>query len=459
MTEPVSPLTVDQLRELVADRRVDTVQALFPDHYGRLLGKRFAAGFFLEHVLEGGTHACDYLLTVDMEMNPIGGYEFANWERGYGDMHLVPDPRTLRVCDWEDRTALVLCDAQRGPDHAPVRPSPRAILRVQVRRLHQAGYDAVCGSELEYYLFRDSYDALAGRDHAGLRAHRGYLIDYHGREAVPEAEFHGAVRRHLRSSDVPVECTKGEWGEGQHELNLCAADPLNMADRHGLLKLCLKSVADRMGMSVTFMAKVTADRAGSSCHLHLSLWENGRNAFCGGDDFGGVRCSALLRWFLGGWIARAPEVMVWYAPTVNSYKRYQPGSWAPTRLGCGIDNRTAAFRLIERGSNVWVECRIPGADCNPYLVFAAALASGLDGIDTRTESPSPRAGNLYQVVELPSLPLSLSDAVGAFERSEFCRRSFGNDVVDHYAHFYRTESIAYSAAVTDWERNRYFERI
>jgi glutamine synthetase len=258
---------------------------------------------------------------------------------------------------------------------------------------------------------------------------------------------------------VPVENSKGEWGLGQHELNVRYAEVLEMADRHGVYKQCLKEVADALGMSVTFMAKVAADQAGSSCHIHLSLWRDGVNAFAGDEPIGPVRCSKTFRHFLGGWIARTGELMPLYAPTVNSYKRYQSASWAPTRLAWSHDNRTAGFRVVGADASLRIECRIPGADCNPYLAFAAALASGLDGIERRLEPPECFAGDLYAARELPRVPGSLRDALARFEASDFARVALGADVVEHYAHHFRAEWQAYERAVTDWERDRYFERI
>jgi len=258
---------------------------------------------------------------------------------------------------------------------------------------------------------------------------------------------------------VPVETSKGEWGRGQHEVNIRYAGALDMADRHVVFKQCLKELADAAGMSVTFMAKFAADGAGSSCHIHLSLWRDGRNAFPGNEQMGRARVSDEFKYFLGGWLAHVPELMVFYAPTVNSYKRYVDASWAPTRLAWSYDNRTAGFRVVGDGPGLRIECRIPGADCNPYLALAAALASGLDGIANRIEPPECFVGDVYAAKALPRVPYTLSQAVDAFEASAFTKRAFGKDVVEHYTHFYRSEVAAFDKAVTDWERRRYFERI
>jgi glutamine synthetase len=286
-----------------------------------------------------------------------------------------------------------------------------------------------------------------------------YLEDYNILQGTRTEPYTAAVRRHLRDSRVPVESSKGEWGLGQHELNIRYAEALEMADRHVVFKQCLKETAERMGISVTFMAKFAQDRAGSSCHLHVSLWTDGRNVFDGGSQFGPVKCSDAFRWFLGGWIAHTPEVMVFYAPTVNSYKRFVDASWAPTRLAWSYDNRTAGFRVVGGGPSLRIECRIPGADCNPYLALAAALASGLDGIASRIEPPECFSGDIYAARHLPRVASSLGEATEAFASSQFAKRTFGSDVVEHYAHFFTTETSTYGAAVTDWERRRYFVRI
>ena len=459
MTKPTGMLTPQELRARVEQGAIDTVLVVFTDHYGRFIGKRFDARFFLDDGLEHGSHACDYLLTVDMEMNPVPGYRFASWERGYGDFHMAPDLSTMRVASWLDRTALVLCDVRDVKTRELVSVAPRSILRRQIERAGASGFAAKAASELEYYLYRDSYRDAAEKGWRKLEPAGWYLEDYHALQGTREEPFTASVRRHLRDSGVPVENSKGEWGLGQHELNVRYAEALEMADRHCVYKQCLKEVADALGMSVTFMAKVAADQAGSSCHIHMSLWKRGKNAFAGKRELGPVRCSDAFRHFLGGWIAHAGELMPFYAPTVNSYKRYQTGSWAPTRLAWSYDNRTAGFRVVGEGASLRIECRLPGADANPYLAFAAALASGLDGIERELEPPPMFSGNMYEAEAIAQVPRTLRDAVERFEASPFARAAFGADVVEHYAHFFKNEQAAYDQAVTDWERQRYFERI
>ena len=451
MTKPRGLMSVEQLRGMVAAGTIETVVAGFTDHYGRLMGKRFDAEMFVDEVAKSGGHACNYLLTVDMEMEPVPGYKFANWELGYGDFHLVPDLGTLRLASWLEKSAFVICDVKSEKTHDYVPVAPRSILRQQVDAARKQGYTGFAATELEHFLFRTPYREAALQDYRNLEPAGWYLEDYHILQGTRTESFHAAARRHLKLSGVPVETSKGEWGRGQHEVNIRYADALDMADRHVLFKQCLKEVAEAAGMSVTFMAKFAADGAGSSCHIHFSLWRDGKNVFEGASD--------QFRWFLGGWIAHVPDVMVFYAPTVNSYKRYVDASWAPTRLAWSNDNRTAGFRVVGQGASTRIECRIPGADCNPYLALAASLASGLDGIANRIEPPECFVGDIYAAKSLPRVPYTLAQAAEKFIASPFAKRAFGEDVVEHYGHFYTTEVAAYDKAVTDWERKRYFERI
>ncbi len=452
-------LTLAELAQLVAQDEIETVVVGFTDHFGRLMGKRFDAEFFVENAASHGTHGCDYLLTVDMEMEPVPGYSFANWERGYGDFHLVPDLTTLRRASWLNKTALVLCDLENERAHAPVDVAPRSVLRRQLAKADATGYQVMAASELEYYIFEDSYRTADEKKYHNLKTAGWYLEDYHILQGTREEKFTAAARYHLKHSGVPVETSKGEFGLGQHEINVRYADALTMADRHVVYKQCLKEVAESLGVSVTFMAKIQREQAGSSCHIHLSLWQDDKNVFAGDKKIGPVMGSDVFRWFLGGWIRHAPEFMVFYAPTVNSYKRYQDGSWAPTRLAWSYDNRTAGFRVVGSGQSLRIECRIPGADCNPYLAFAAALASGLDGVANQIEPPDIFEGDIYSAAHLPRVPYTLREATDLFANSDFVRQVLGEAVVEHYTHFFRTEQKAFDEYVTDWEKRRYFERI
>lgn len=449
-------LTLSELATLVQRGAVDTVILAFPDLYGRLLGKRLDATFFLDD--PAGTHACDYLLTIDMEMRPVEGYDFASWAGGYGDISLVPDLGTLRILSWLDRTAFVLCDAVSAGG-APVRVAPRSILAEQIQRAAEAGFTLRAGSELEYFLFRTSYREAAADDYRSLVPAGWYNEDYHLLQGTWTEDLNAEFRRHLSASGVPVESTKGEAAIGQHEINIAHSTVLEMADRHTLVKQCCKEVAGSLGASATFMAKPLADQSGSGGHLHLSLWRGDENAFVGPHAVGPLSVSDDFRWFLGGLIARARELFVCLAPTVNAYRRYQAQSWAPTGISWSVDNRTAGFRIVGQGPNLRIECRLPGADVNPYLAYAAVLAAGLDGIARKTEPPPPLAGDAYAVQDAVPLPSTLDEATELFAASYFARTTFGADVVDHYSHFFRSELAVWHRAVTDWELRRYFERI
>jgi glutamine synthetase len=459
MTTLRGMLTPAELAAEVAADKIDTVIIAFSDHYGRLLGKRLDAEYFLAEAAKHGTHACNYLLTTDMEMEPVPGYRFANWERGYGDFHLAPDLSTLRRASWLEHTAIVLCDVENDAVHQPVAVAPRSILRRQLDAADALGYGVMAASELEYYIYRDSYREANEKGYAELAPMGWYLEDYHIMQGTREESFTAPARRHLKLSGIPVESSKGEWGLGQHELNIRYADALTMADRHSIMKHCLKEIADGQGRSVTFMAKPFSGQAGSSCHIHLSLYSGSENAFPGDVALGPIMGSDVFRHFLGGWMAHLPDLMVCYAPTVNSYKRYEDGSWAPTRIAWSFDNRTAGFRVVGAGASLRIECRVPGADCNPYLAYAAALASGLDGIAKKIEPPDIFEGDIYAARHLPRVPYTLEEAVDKFEGSAFARSTFGAEVVEHYTHFFRKEIESFRGAVTDWERKRYFERV
>jgi glutamine synthetase len=372
---------------------------------------------------------------------------------------MVPDLSTLRIATWLDRTAFVLCDLEDPRTDDLVTVAPRTVLRRQLEEAAESGYTAKGASELEFFLFEDSYREAAEKKYDGMRPAGWYIEDYHLLQGSREEFYNAQVRRQLSASGIPVENSKGEWGKGQHEMNIRFTELLDMADRHTIMKQAMKEIADSTGVSITFMAKPDMSEAGSSCHLHVSLWSGESNAFPGDEVFGPVHGSDEFRWFLGGWMAHVPELMVFYAPTINSYKRYQDGSWAPTRLGWSYDNRTAGFRVVGHGESLRIECRIPGADANPYLAYAAVLASGLDGIANKIDAPEIFLGDVYQAQELPRVPYTLRDATELFASSEFVKQAFGSEVQEHYTHFFQTEQKAFDNSVTDWERWRYFERI
>jgi glutamine synthetase len=451
-------LTRADLTSQINRGEIETVLLVFPDWYGRLLGKRITGSFFLNQIAEEGMHACDYLLACDMEMTPVPGYKFTSWESGYGDFHCVPDFTTGRRASWLQKTAIVLCDLYR--DHKPVEVSPRRILQRQLEKAMKGGFSVMGASELEFYMFNETYESAASKNYHALNSAGSYIEDYHIFQGTKEDELVGAIRRELSASGVPVENSKGEWGPGQQEINLEYCEALMQADRNVIYKHAAKEIAHAQQKSVTFMAKWDEKYAGSSMHIHLSLWdpEVETNLFSGEEKIGPVEGSEIFRWFLGGWMKHARAFTVCYAPNVSSYKRYQAGSFAPTGIAWSYDNRTAGFRVVGHGRSLRIECRIPGADANPYIVYAAILASGLDGIRNKIEPPEIFQGDIYQAKDLPRVPSTLRDAIAEFEASALARQAFGSEVVDHYLHFLRTEQARFDEVVTCWERARYFER-
>ena len=460
MTKPVRGLlSRRELGDLVERGEIETVLAVFPDMYGRLMGKRVTGHYFIDEVAGHGMHACDYLLACDMEMEAIPGYKYTSWETGYGDFHCVPDLSTLRRATWLPQTALVLCDLL-DRNEQPVEISPRRMLRRQLERAREAGFRVMGGTEIELYVFDDSFAEARAKRYHDLRPMGDYNEDYHIFQGTKEEELIGAIRRHLDQSGVPVEVSKGEAGLGQQEINLRYSEVLTQADRNVIYKHAAKEIAWAQGKAVTFMAKWDEKHTGSSAHVHVSLWntERGGNAFPGDRPTGPVEASDTFRWFLGGWIKHARAFAAFYAPYVASYKRYQSRSWAPTAIAWSYDNRTAGFRVVGRGPSLRIECRIPGADANPYIAYAAAIAAGLDGIRNRIEPPEIFEGDIYAARELPRVPATLREAIAELEQSALAREAFGEDVTEHYLHFLRTEQRKFDEVVTCWERARYFER-
>ena len=453
-------LSESALRERVQQGEIDTVLTVFPDLYGRLVGKRYAAEFFCDHVLASGMHACDYLLACDVEMDPVPGYRFTSWEKGYGDVRCVPDLGTLRVASWLERTALVLCDVYAEGRDELVAVAPRTMLKRQLARAAAAGYVPRGASELEFFILRETYESARAKGFDRLETSGWFIEDYHALQGSKFEPLLGAIRRQAAASGIPIESSKGEWGPGQQEINLQYTDFLQMADRHVVYKQLAKEIAIQQGLAVTFMAKLDEQLAGNSMHVHSSLWrEDGRvPAFAGpSPSAGGL--PDLCRWWLGGLMRHAPACTLLFAPTVNSYKRFRAGSFAPTAIAWAFDNRTAGFRIVGHGPSLRVECRIPGADANPYLVFAATVAAGLDGIANRIEPPPCLAGDAYGRADLPRVPASLPEAIAAFESSALFQDAFGPDVVEHLVHFARTEQRKFDETVTTWERRRYLERV
>jgi glutamine synthetase len=448
------------LETLIRNGGVDTVLVAFTDLQGRLIGKRVTGHFYLDHVAsgEGAIEACVYLLAVDVDMTPLPGFDFANWESGYGDFRCVPDDSTLRIVPWLEKTALVLCDLYDMETGEPVEVSPRQILIKQVERAAALGYRVKCASELEFFLFKESYEEAQAKRFQDLTPHSGFVEDYHILQTTRDEYLIRQIRNGMDNAGVPVEFSKGEAGRGQHEINLRYADAVEMADRHVIYKNGAKEIAGLNGRSLTFMAKYSMDDVGSSCHVHSSLWNlDGTESLMWRAD-GPDHMSDAFRGWLGGLVATGRELAWMFAPTVNSYKRYQPESWAPTALAWGRDNRTCGFRLVGHGQGFRIESRIPGADANPYLAFAATIAAGLHGIEHGI-APSPRFdGNAYAAEELARVPSSLAEATDAFATSKVAADAFGTDVHDHLLNTARQELAHFNRAVTDWERRRNFDQ-
>jgi glutamine synthetase len=441
-------LTLDELRQEVANGSIDTVVAAFTDMQGRLMGKREHAEYFLDETAEHGLEGCNYLLALDMEMDPQPGYAMASWERGYGDFHLLPDLETLRRLPWLEGTALVLCDVG-WEDGSSVVASPRQVLKAQVERARAAGFEPMFGSELEFYLLKESYAEAHAKHYRDLTPSVPYILDYHVLATTYDEPLLRQIRNGMQAAGILVESSKGEAWPGQQEINFRYADALTTADRHVIYKNGAKEIAHLNGCSITFMAKPDHTWIGNSCHIHASLWRDGENAFAGQTD--------VFRQFLAGWIACARELALFLAPTINSYKRYAAGSWAPTTLAWGHDNRTCGFRIVGHGGSQRVETRIPGGDVNPYLAFAALIAAGLHGIENELELGPPLEGNAYES-DAERFPSSLREAIAALESSTIARDALGDAVVDHYLNYGRTEQRLFDAVVTNYERERLFER-
>ena len=464
MTDPGGPrpggpggtagmLSVKELQSAADDGTIDTIVTAFTDMQGRLFGKRIQAEYFLEEVLEDGVEGCDYLLALDMEMDPVPGYEMANWEKGYGDFGIIPDLATLRRIPWLDRTALVLCDIA---DHSgsPLSISPRQILIAQYERAAEMGLTPMFASELEFYLYKESYAEAWEKGYNELTPTIPYILDYHVLATTMDEQYLGPIRRGMHGAGVPIEFSKGEAWAGQHEVNVRYADAVTSADRHVIYKNGVKEIAFGLGISATFMAKPSEKDIGSSCHIHSSLiGEDGKSAFVDGETE-----SDVFRHYLGGQRAHIRELALFLAPSVNSYKRYAAESWAPTSVSWGRDNRTCGFRVVGHGQSRRAECRIPGADANPYLAYAALLAAGLDGIENKTDPGPELVGNAYEQGEAEAFPASLREAVELWENSEFAWAAFGGEAFSHYLNYGRTEQRLYDQVVTDYERRRMFER-
>ncbi|MFD8568068.1 glutamine synthetase family protein [Streptomyces sp. NPDC057694] len=452
MADRTPPLSVEGLRNLVASDEIDTVVLAFPDMQGRLQGKRFAAPFFLDEVLEHGTEGCNYLLAVDTEMNTVDGYAMSSWERGYGDFAMHPDLATLRLVPWNAGTAMLIADLA-WEDGSPVVAAPRQILRRQLERLAALGLTAQVGTELEFIVFKDTYEQAWDANYRGLTPANQYNIDYSVLGTGRVEPLLRRIRNEMAGAGLTVESAKGECNPGQHEIVFRYDEALVTCDQHAIYKTGAKEIAAQEGVSLTFMAKYN-EREGNSCHIHLSLADaDGANAMADGREM-----SPLMRHFLAGQLAALRDFSLLYAPHINSYKRFQPGSFAPTAVAWGHDNRTCALRVVGHGRSLRFENRLPGGDVNPHLAVAGLVAAGLYGIEQKLELPDACTGNAY-TAEYEQVPTTLREAAELWENSPIARAAFGDEVVAHYRNTARVELEAFDAAVTDWELRRGFERL
>ncbi len=447
-------LTLEQLRVEVSEGEIDTVVLAFTDMQGRLQGKRLAADYFLDDVVGHAVEGCNYLLAVDVEMNTVGGFAMSSWERGYGDFVLTPDMETLRKIPWYENTALVLADLG-WHDGAPVVASPRQILKAQVDRMAERGWQAMVGTELEFIVYSTSYEDAQASGFRTLVPVNQYNVDY---SILGTSRIEPLLRKltnGMAGAGLQVESAKGECNLGQHEIAFRYAEAVTTCDNHSIYKTGSKEIAAADGMSLTFMAKPNA-REGNSCHIHISLRDDDGEPVMAGDGPYGL--SPVGEHFIAGQLAALPEIALCFAPNINSYKRYVPGSFAPTAARWGVDNRTCAMRLVGHGPSLRIENRVPGGDVNPYLAVSAMIAAGLHGIDHELPLEPALDGNAYDDTG-PRVPHTLRDALEAWQKSELARESFGNEVVEHYANGARVELAAFDAAVTDWELQRGFERL
>jgi glutamine synthetase len=447
-------LSLDELRQLIASGEIDTVILALTDMQGRLQGKRLSAEFFLAEVVEHYSEGCNYLLAVDTDMNTVDGYQMSSWERGYGDFVMRPDMATLRRIPWHPGTALVVADLT-WLDGAPVVASPRQILAQQTARLAERGLVALAGTELEFVVYTDTYEQAWAKNYRDLSPANDYNVDYSILGTSRIEPLLRRLRNGMAGAGMYVESAKGECNLGQHEIAFRYADALTTCDNHSIYKTGAKEIAAQDGMSITFMAKPN-DREGNSCHIHLSLRGTDGSAVLAGDGPHGL--SKLGQHFLAGQLAALQELTLCYAPNINSYKRYVPGSFAPTSVRWGVDNRTCALRLVGHGHSLRAENRTPGGDVNPYLATAAMIAAGLHGIDNELPLEPAFVGNAYEG-DNPRVPHTLRDALTLWQGSEIAKGAFGQEVVDHYANYARVELAAFDAAVTDWELRRCFERL
>jgi glutamine synthetase len=454
MASNTGKLTVQELRDMVAAGHIDTVLVAITDMQGRLQGKRCGARYFLEEVVPHGTEGCNYLLAVDVDMNTVDGYEMSSWERGYGDLLMAPDLSTLRLLPWLESTAMVLCDIQ-WLDGRPMPASPRQVLKAQLNRLAERSLKAYVGTELEFIVFNDTFESAWDKSYRDLEPANQYNVDYSLLGTSRIEPLLRDIRNSMTGAGLYVESAKGECNLGQHEIAFRYDEALATCDNHSIYKTGAKEIAAQHRKSLTFMAKYN-EREGNSCHIHLSFRSTDGSAVLAGDREHGF--SELMERFVAGQLACLPEFTYLLAPNINSYKRFVPGSFAPTAVAWGMDNRTCSLRVVGHGESLRVENRLPGGDVNPYLAVAALIAAGLYGIENQLELEPVFEGNAY-FSDKPHVPSTLRDASELFGKSSIARSAFGDEMVDHYVNAAKVEMAAYDSAVTDWERVRGFERL
>ena len=449
-------ITFSQLKKAISNDEIDTVLVCVSDMQGRLNGKRVTGKAFIDYVYKE-THMCDYLYTVDMDMYTVPGYKSSSWETGYGDMTVIPDLSTIKIAHWLEKTAIVLCDCLDHDGKKPLMHSTRQILRNVISKANKMGFEPMIGSELEFFLFNQTYDDIHKNNYSNLQESSWYIQDYMIFQTTKEEDVLRELRNSLLKSGIYVECSKGEAAPGQEEINVVFTNALSMADNHILIKNAAKEIAFKHNKAITFMAKYKEEVGGSSCHIHNSLFDKKtkKNVFYNSKDKYGM--SNIFKSYVAGQIKFLSDISIFLAPNINSYKRFQDGSFAPTKSVWGIDNRTAGFRLAGHGSSIRIECRVPGADVNPYLSFAVLVAAGLYGIENKLKLEEPYSGNIYQK-KVREIPKTLSEAIKIAKTSKLLKNIFEADVLEHYIHAAEWEQKEYDSSVNDWQLRRYFER-
>ena len=450
-------ISFKELKAKILSKEIDTVLVSLSDMQGRLVGKRVTGKAFLDYVHKE-THFCNYLYTVDFDMYTVPGFKSSSWDTGYGDMTVIPDQNTIKILPWLEKTALILGDAFEHDGVTPLNHSTREILKQAILKANKMGFEPMIGSELEFFLFKQTYEEIYENNYKNLKETSWYIEDYMIFQTSKEENFNQELRNSLMDSGVYVECTKGEAAPGQQEINVVYTDALNMADNHILIKNAVKEIAYKNNRAASFMAKYNKDVCGSSCHIHNSLFsaKSKKNIFYDSKDSLGM--SKIFKSYVAGQILFLRELSIFLAPNVNSYKRFQEGSFAPTTAAWGLDNRTAGFRLAGNGNSIRIECRVPGADVNPYLAFSSLILAGLYGIENNLKLEDPLKGNIYQNKKAKIVPGTLREAVEIAKKSKLLPKIFLSDVLEHYIHSAQWEQSEYDKSVNDWEHKRYFER-